>query len=177
MRVGVSKLPGVLATLLLAGCLLAGPALLAAGPPAHVPQVPLTPDLPEPPAEPAASAKATFSVTVIHASRSEGGVDKALGDLQKYLVKSFTGYNSFRRLDHRFVEVALGAAGALTLPDTKTLSLKFIEAKKGFIKVHLSLDGLETTINVKDGGLFFQAGRVFKDGILVLAIRGQTQGG
>ena len=162
---------GVMMGVLLCGALAVGPATLAAGP------QPEAPTAPEAPPAPAAATKATFAVTVIHASRSEGGIDKALADLQKYLTKSFTGYSSFRRLDHRFVEVALGAAGALTLPDTKTLSLKFIEAKKGFIKVHLSLDGLETTINVKDGGLFFQAGRVFKDGILVLAIRGQTQGG
>lgn len=127
-----------------------------------------------PPAEPAAAATATFHVTVIHASRSAGGVDKALKDLERYLLKSFAQYASFKRLDDEQIQVSLGAPGTVALPDGKKLTLDLKGLGKGFIKVHLSLDGLQTTVNVKDGGLFFQAGRVHKDGILVLAIRGRS---
>ncbi len=56
----------------------------------------------------------------------------------------------------------------------KTLTLEFRGLAKGFVKVHLELDGLKTTVDVRDGGLFFQAGRVYKGGILVLAIGAKT---
>ena len=150
-----------------AALLLVVPAALADGP-----QVPAVPDVP-----PAAATAATFSVTVIHASRSAGGVDKSLQDLERYLVKSFAKYASFKRLDQRDVPSTAARPGSLKLPDGKVLELALRGVDKGFIKVHLSLDGLETTINVRDGGLFFQAGRVYQDGILVLAIRGRSHPG
>ena len=70
--------------------------------------------------------------------------------------------------------MALGAKTSTTLPDGKTLTLAFKGQSKGFVKVYVEIDGLKTTVDVRDGGLFFQAGRVFKAGILVLAIGAET---
>ena len=49
-------------------------------------------------------------------------------------------------------------------------------ATKSFqaIRIFLTLDGLETKIKVKDGGLFFQAGRKHGNGVLVLAIEAKS---
>ncbi|MGM0577840.1 MAG: hypothetical protein ACQEXJ_19090 [Myxococcota bacterium] len=127
-----------------------------------------------PPALADAGGQATFEVTVIHASKKDGGVDPALKGLSRYLRKSFSGYDRFTRLAQERVRVAEGRSGELVLPDDKTLELKFLGVEDGFVKVHLALDGLETTVNVKDGGLFFQAGRRYEEGILVLAIRATT---
>lgn len=125
----------------------------------------------------AGPAMATFDVSVIHARRAQAPPDPALAPLLTYLSKSFSRYRSFRRLDHRSLEVPEGDSGTMTLPGRKKLALRFVEAKRGFVKVHLSLDGLKTTIQVKDGGLFFQAGRVHEDGILVLAISARSRPG
>ncbi|MEC9072090.1 MAG: hypothetical protein VX938_06915 [Myxococcota bacterium] len=117
---------------------------------------------------------AHFDVQVIHASRAEGPADPALKPLSQYLTKSFKRYKSFKRLDQITLVSSRGTAAKGKLPDKKTLSLKYVESEKGFVKVALELDGLKTTVRVRDGGLFFQAGRLYKDGILVLAIEAKT---
>jgi hypothetical protein len=117
---------------------------------------------------------ATFDVTVIQASKAEGASDPALGKLQTYLQKSFAGYKSFKRLDSRSLAVAQDATGKMPLPGGKELELSYLGTSKGFVRVHLTVDGLKTTVNVKDGGLFFQAGRVLEGGIMVLAIGAQS---
>ncbi|MCB9727662.1 MAG: hypothetical protein H6746_04145 [Deltaproteobacteria bacterium] len=119
---------------------------------------------------------ATFDVTVIQASKSDGAADPALGKLLAYLQKSFSGYKSFKRLDARTLTVAQDGSATMPLPGGKQLELSYLGAAKGFVRVHLTVDGLKTTVNVKDGGLFFQAGRVLDGGIMVLAIGAQTGG-
>ncbi len=125
----------------------------------------------------AARAKpaADFGVTVIHAKKEAGRADPALKGLQKYLSGSFTRYKSFTQLEDKSVSVAQGKTGTVKLPDGKDLNLEYLGLRKGFVKVHLTLAGLKTTVNVKDGGLFFQAGRVYKGGILVLAISAKAK--
>jgi hypothetical protein len=129
----------------------------------------------EQPASAKQSPDVVFGVTVIHATRTENGMDPALKPLETYLRNAFKQYRQFKRLQHRDLKVTKGHHGALKLPDGKTLSLKYLDLKKGFVKVHLSLDSLDTTLDIKDGGLFFQAGRVFKGGIIVLAISARTK--
>ncbi len=126
------------------------------------------------PARAGGGGTATFDVTVIQASKSEGASDPALGKLQAYLQKSFAGYKSFKRLDSRALAVAQDATGKMPLPGGKELELSYLGTSKGFVRVHLTVDGLKTTVNVKDGGLFFQAGRVLEGGIMVLAIGAQS---
>ena len=58
----------------------------------------------------------------------------------------------------------------MKLPDGKTATFVFNGLDGGFIKVQFELDGFKTQLRVRDGGLFFQAGRVYKGGILVLAV-------
>ena len=117
---------------------------------------------------------AHFDVQVIHASRAEVPADPALKPLTEYLTKSFKRYKSFKRVDQFTLVSSKGAAARGKLPDRKTLSLTYLETEKGFVKVALELDGLKTTVRVRNGGLFFQAGRLYKDGILVLAIQANT---
>jgi len=117
---------------------------------------------------------AHFDVQVIHASRSERPADPALKPISQYLAKSFKRYKSFKRVDQLTLISSKGSAAKGRLPDKKTLSLTYVETDKGFVKVALELDGLKTTVRVRDGGLFFQAGRLYKDGILVLAIEAKT---
>ena len=60
------------------------------------------------------------------------------------------------------------------MPGNKTLQLTYLKTAGGFVHVKLEMDGLTTTIRVRDGGLFFHAGRKHEDGILVLAIRAKS---
>jgi len=122
----------------------------------------------------AAEVHAKLTVTVIHAHNARAGVDPKLGPLSEYLSKSFTRYKGFDHLGVHTTTLAMNGRKSSKLPDGKTLTLEFRGLAKGFVKVHLELDGLKTTVDVRDGGLFFQAGRVYKGGILVLAIGAQT---
>jgi hypothetical protein len=118
--------------------------------------------------------RATLTVTVIHAHNARAGVDPKLASLTDYLSKSFTRYKGFEHLGVHTTTLAVKDKKSSKLPDGKTLTLEFRGLAKGFVKVHLELDGLKTTVDVRDGGLFFQAGRVYKGGILVLAIGART---
>ncbi len=117
---------------------------------------------------------ATFGVQVIHATPTAGAADPALASLQKYLEKSFARYKSFKQVDKLTGSAKTHATAAFKLPDGKVLKLTYDSVTRGFVKVHLELDTLKTTLDIKDGGLFFQAGRVYQGGILVLAISAQT---
>jgi len=125
-------------------------------------------------AETASPSMAHFDVQVIHARRAEGPDDPALKSLSQYLSKSFKRYKSFKRVDQLTLVSSRGTAATGKLPDKKVLGLTYVGTEKGFVKVALELDGLKTTVRVRDGGLFFQAGRLYKDGILVLAIEAKT---
>lgn len=126
------------------------------------------------PAKAAPPGNATFTVTVIHAHNAKAGIEPALGGLAKYLVQSFSDYKGFDKVDAHTATVAVKGSTSMALPDGKTLTLGFRGMHKGFVKIHLELDGLKTTVDVRNGGLFFQAGRVYKGGILVLAIKAQA---
>lgn len=117
---------------------------------------------------------AKLTVTVVHAHKAKAGVDPKLKTLAPYLKKSFTPYTGFAHLGAHEATVRRDGTKVFQLPDGKALTLSFKGVRKGFIKVYLELDGLKTTVDVRDGGLFFQAGRVYKGGILVLAIGAKT---
>lgn len=117
---------------------------------------------------------AQMTVTVVHAKKGEAGVDPKLKDLAPYLKKSFAPYTRFTHAGAHAATVPRDGKKSFKLPDGKTLTLSFKGLAKGFIKVSLELDGLKTTVDVRDGGLFFQAGRVYQGGILVLAIGAKT---
>ena len=121
-------------------------------------------------------AEATLEVTVVHATKGEASIDPKLKDLASYLKSSLGDYNAFAQKGSHRATVKVGATTSVSLPDTTTLTLSYRGVAKGFVKVYLELDGLKTTVDVRDGGLFFQAGRRHKGGILVLAIKARTGG-
>lgn len=108
-------------------------------------------------------------VTVVHARPSEGGVAPELEKLARYLVKSFPNHKSFVRLSTHDERLAVGAEARLMLPNKHELVFKHTGWKDGFAALQLEVGGLESTVNVKDGGTFFQAGRAYEGGMIVLA--------
>jgi hypothetical protein len=118
---------------------------------------------------------ARFEVTVVHASPKEAPSDPSLGKLATYLTKSFKRYKSFKKLKVIKLASARNKGARGKLPGGKALTLTYLKTEGGFVHVKLELDGLNTTIRVRDGGLFFHAGRRYEDGILVLAIQADTQ--
>jgi hypothetical protein len=113
-----------------------------------------------------------FKVRVVLATTQGDLIDPNIpANLKKYLQDSFGArYSSFRLLDSRVVTVASGNTGEVPLPDDSVLKLKYRGKEGGFIKLTMEIRDLKTTIRIKDGGLFFQAGHKYKNGMLILAI-------
>jgi hypothetical protein len=111
----------------------------------------------------------SVAVTVIHAKETPGPVDPRLAGLARYLAKSFPKHHAFRHLDTTNARLVIGGETHLTLPNQAELGFRY-EAREGqFIALHLEVGGLKTTVHVKDGGTFFQAGRAYDGGMIVLA--------
>jgi len=108
-------------------------------------------------------------VTVVHARPADGGVAPELAKLEHYLLKAFPKYRSFVRLSSSNQRLAVGATGRVPLPNDNQLVVEHTGWKSGFAAIHLAVGGLTTTVNVKDGGTFFQAGRGYDGGMIVLA--------
>jgi len=108
-------------------------------------------------------------ITVVHALPGDKGVAPELDRLQHYLLRAFPKYTSFVRLSSHDQRLAVGAEARLTLPNRHELLFRHTGWKDGFATVHLEVGGLSTTVNVKDGGTFFQAGRAYEGGMIVLA--------
>lgn len=116
-------------------------------------------------------AAAKVTLNVVHATSAEGGVAPDLERISKWLLKSFPNYKSFKRLSGREDLIAVGQEIKETLPNGTTLTYKHLGWKDGFATFALSVGGLETTVNVKGGKGFLQAGRAFEGGMIVLAFR------
>ena len=119
----------------------------------------------------AASGDAEVEVTIIHATNGEGGVAAELQPLGRYLTKSFAPYTAFKRLGGASNRLAPGVEARLQLPNKSELVYRHQGLKDGFFALHLEVGGLKSTVNVKDGATFFQAGRGYDGGMIVLAFR------
>lgn len=119
----------------------------------------------------ASSAPVALTLNVVHATAQPGGVAPELERIAKWLTRSFPNYMSFKRLGGREDVVKVGGEVSETLPNGTVLTYKHLGWKEGFATLSLSVGGLETTVNVKDGKGFLQAGRAYKDGMIVLAFR------
>ena len=119
------------------------------------------------------AAPVAIALNVVHATTEGGGVALDLESIKKWLVKSFPNYSSFKGLSDREDTVGVGNEVKETLPNGTVLAYKHLGWKDGFATISLSVGGLETTVNVKDGKGFLQAGRSYKDGMIVLAFRVQ----
>lgn len=128
---------------------------------------------------PASAQDAHFRIKVLHAGQQGNKIDPKIPEnIKKYLQKSFGAkYTTFTLLDSKELVVKPTATGTVVLPDKSTLKLQFREVQGSFIKLTMEIKDLRTTIRIKEGGLFFQAGHKYKDGIMVLAISASTKKG
>ena len=127
--------------------------------------------------EVAGAAEATFQIQVLLARQESGERDGRIPDaLRSYLDGSFgTRYRSFAFLDEASVQVTPGEPGSVRMPDGSSLSLTFRETQGEFLVLDMQLKDLKATVRIRDGGLFFQAGHRYLDGMLIVAITARLQ--
>jgi hypothetical protein len=127
--------------------------------------------------EVAGAAEATFQIQVLLARQESGERDRRIPDsLLSYLEGSFGArYRSFAFLDDASVQVSPGKPGAVRMPDGSSLLLTFRETQGEFLVLDMQLKDLRATVRIRDGGLFFQAGHRYLDGMLIVAITGRLK--
>ena len=120
-----------------------------------------------------ANREVRCEIVVIHASDGKGGfyVDPTLAPLAEHLRSSFgSRFTSFRHLSTTGVSLGQNTRKPIALPNEQTLALTLKKFEGEYLHVFMELAGLRTTVRIRDGGLFFQAGHGYKNGMLVLAI-------
>ncbi len=121
----------------------------------------------------------SFQVRVILARQETAPRDPGISDtLFEYLEKTFGGrYQSFRKLEQRGLKVLRGKEGRMPLQDGSELTLVYKDLQGEFVVIDMALRDLKATVRIRDGGLFFQAGHRYQDGVLILAISLRRHGG
>ena len=116
--------------------------------------------------------KVRCDIQVIHATSGQNFVDPQLKPISRYLKNSFGArYQSFRQLGRSSLSLAKKQKGRHMLPNDTKLLLTYLGASDSLLRIVMEVGGLKTTVKVHDGGLFFQAGRKYKGGMLIVAIR------
>jgi hypothetical protein len=110
-------------------------------------------------------------IHVIHAQKGKPHMDPKLKSMAHYLNNAFARYQSFKLINKDAFQLELQKNNSVKLPNGSELKLTFLGVEKNMLRLTMELSGLKTTVKKRDGALFFQAGRKYKNGMLVVAIR------
>jgi hypothetical protein len=111
-----------------------------------------------------------LSADVVQASNESTGVDAGLEKMREQFAKSGIVYKSYRRLSHEQLQLALGKAVEVRLPNAKTASLTLLSMKGSQSQVSVSLPPVQTTYTLgREGSVYLQAGP-HANGVLILVL-------
>lgn len=116
--------------------------------------------------------RVSCEIHVIHAEKGANHIDTQLKSMSRYLTRAFGNrFQSFKQVKKGQYELNLKKSNSTKLPNGTQLKLTNLGTEKGMLRLAMEISGLKTTIKVRDGGLFFQAGRKYKKGMIIVAIR------
>ncbi len=116
---------------------------------------------------------ARFEITVIQAKAGPPYLNPELKPLWPTLKKTFGDkYAHYQKVTARDGVVADGQTLSVPLPDGTVFQATYsgLSDKKGLLRVHLAFGEFRTKVRIHDGGVFFQAGRKFEGGTLIIAV-------
>lgn len=107
---------------------------------------------------------------VVQASNDGTGVDAGLEKMREQFAKSGITYKSYRRVSHEQLQLSLGKAAEVRLPNAKTATLTLLSVKGTQSQVSVSLPPLQTTYTLgREGSVYLQAGP-HANGVLILVL-------
>lgn len=121
-----------------------------------------------------ADPRVALSVTVIEARKGPPFLHEALKPLWELLQKSFGEKFSYYDLVGVWEQsVEVNGRVETNLPDGDRFAAIYggITPEKGLIRVSLEYGDFRTKVRIHDRGTFFQAGKRWRDGTLVIAVK------
>jgi len=120
-----------------------------------------------------ADPPARLEVTVIQAKAGPPYLHPELKGLWTTLKKTFGDkFSYYQKIASRQGVVANGQSVSVPLPDGTVFEATYsgVTDKKNLLRVHLAFGEFRTKVRIHDGGVFFQAGRKYDRGTLVIAV-------
>lgn len=121
-----------------------------------------------------ADPKASLTVTVIHARKGPPFLHEDLKPMWETLKKTFGDkFGYYDKVEHKVRQVAKLGKTVVKMPDGERFAAiyKGITPNKGLLRIALEYGDFRTKVRIHDGGLFFQAGKKYKGGVLVVAVQ------
>lgn len=120
------------------------------------------------------SAKAKITVTTVHATDSETGVDPRLEALAGQF--RYFKYKGYRLLSTQSADLSAGGDHTFNIEGDRKMTVTLIEKNDTSARVRVEIDGkkgklIDTTVKINRDGTFIVAGPAYKDGILVLPLK------
>ena len=118
----------------------------------------------------ASAQQVSITVKVAHATKKGDQVDPGLEKLKKRMADF--GFTSYKLLDTRVLQLAMGAEGTVPLPGGKTFVVRAQQIDQdGKLRVHAHVKGeTEVTYSIEPGGDLVVGGVPYEDGKLVLLL-------
>ncbi len=116
-------------------------------------------------------------VIVIHAKKSPPFLHEQVKPLWETLRKTFGDrFASYDLVSSTEREVARGGRVEVPMPDGGTFAVVYrgVAQDDRFLKLSIEHGTLKSRVRIRDGGLFFQAGKRWQGGVLIVGVRAST---
>lgn len=122
-----------------------------------------------------ASSKAHITVSVVHATDSESGMDP---DISPSMASQLRYFNrkGYRLLSTQSTDLAAGGNDTFSIEGGRTLTITLESKDEHHARVRVQLEGkkgilLDTTVKINRDGTFMVGGPKYKDGELYLPLK------
>jgi hypothetical protein len=120
------------------------------------------------------SSKTKITVSVVHATDSESGIDPRLESLAGQF--RYFKYKGYRLLSTQTADLSSGGDHTFTIEGERRMTVTLVERDDKHARVRVEIDGkkgklIDTTVKINRDGTFMVAGPAYKDGILILPLR------
>jgi len=117
---------------------------------------------------------ATFSATLVHASREAGPVDPRLKQIEATLRRQFN-YASYAHMGAASAAVEIPGSAAVGLPDGFSVTVKTEDAGGGKARLHVTWEQngkklLQTTLTAQRAAPVLLGGPAYRNGTAIVAI-------
>lgn len=122
-----------------------------------------------------ASSKAHITVSVVHATDSESGMDPAISPSMASQLRYFKR-KGYRLLSTQSTDLATGGNETFSIEGGRTLTITLESKDDDHARVRVQLEGkkgilLDTTVKINRDGTFMVGGPRYKDGELYLPLK------